>query len=134
MSVYVGIDVHRKRSQVAVIDKDGEVLANRNVPNGAETVLGVIGGLPPGTPVAFGRGWLVELLEDCGPADRVSHVPHQRRPVLLNATQPAGQFQASVNAVGYDRLTGTCRKVQRRRRGARGAGVRQRHAGPGADE
>jgi predicted NBD/HSP70 family sugar kinase len=28
MSVYVGIDVHRKRSQVAVIDQDGEVLAN----------------------------------------------------------------------------------------------------------
>jgi transposase len=36
MSVYVGIDVHRKRSQVAVIDGKGEVLANRNVPNGAE--------------------------------------------------------------------------------------------------
>jgi hypothetical protein len=29
MSVYVGIDVHRKRSQVAVIDQDGKVLANR---------------------------------------------------------------------------------------------------------
>jgi predicted NBD/HSP70 family sugar kinase len=34
MSVYVGIDVHRKRSQVAVIDAKGGVLANRNVPNG----------------------------------------------------------------------------------------------------
>ena len=33
MSAYVGIDVHRKRSQVAVIDASGEVLANRNVPN-----------------------------------------------------------------------------------------------------
>src|SRR3989440_2460075 len=66
MSVYVGIDVHRKRSQVAVIDQDGEVLANRNVPNGTETILGVIGGLPSGTPAAFeaafGWGWLVELL------------------------------------------------------------------------
>ena len=40
MSVYVGIDVHRKRSQVAVIDSGGEVLANRNVPNGVETILG----------------------------------------------------------------------------------------------
>ena len=36
MSVYVGIDVHRKRSQVAVIDQDGKVLANRNVTNGIE--------------------------------------------------------------------------------------------------
>jgi hypothetical protein len=38
MSVYVGIDVHRKRSQVAVIDQEGQVLANRNVTNGVETV------------------------------------------------------------------------------------------------
>jgi hypothetical protein len=42
MSVYVGIDVHRKRSQVAVVDQAGQVLANRNVPNGIETV-GVAG-------------------------------------------------------------------------------------------
>ena len=46
MSVYVGIDVHRKRSQVAVVNEVGEVLANRNVPNGAGPVLSVIGGLP----------------------------------------------------------------------------------------
>jgi hypothetical protein len=70
MSVYVGIDVHRKRSQVAVIDAMGEVLVNRNVPNGVEPILEVIGGLPPGTPAAFeaafGTGWLVELLEGYG--------------------------------------------------------------------
>jgi transposase len=72
-----GIDVHRKRSQVAVIDQDGQVLANRNVPNGVEPILGVIGGLPPGTPAAleaaFGWGWLVELLEDYGFAPRMAH-------------------------------------------------------------
>jgi hypothetical protein len=70
MSVYVGIDVHRKRSQLAVIDARGEVLVNRNVPNGVEPILQVIGGLPPGTPAAFeaafGTGWLVELLEGYG--------------------------------------------------------------------
>src|SRR5260221_10343425 len=70
MSVYVGIDVHRKRSQVAVIDSGGEVLANRNVPDGTETILGVIGGLPPGTPAAIrGRvrlGVAAGLLEDYG--------------------------------------------------------------------
>jgi transposase len=62
--------VHRKRSQVAVVDQAGEVLANRNVPNGVEPILGVIGDLPVGTPAAFeaafGWGWLVELLEDYG--------------------------------------------------------------------
>jgi hypothetical protein len=44
MSVYVGIDMHRKRSQVTVINEGGEVLANRNVPNGVKPVLSVTGG------------------------------------------------------------------------------------------
>jgi hypothetical protein len=52
MSVYVGIDVHRERSQVAVVNQGGEVLANLNVPNGAKPALPVIGGLPPGTQAA----------------------------------------------------------------------------------
>ena len=83
MSVYVGIDVHRKRSQVAVLDGDGEVLANRNVPNGIETILGVIGGLPAGTPAAFeaafGWGWLLELLEGYGFSPHVVHFSGLRR-------------------------------------------------------
>src|SRR6266516_1095789 len=70
MPVYVGIDVHRKRSQVAVIDQDGEVLANRNVPNGVKPILSLIGDLPAGTAVAFGDafgwGWLLRLLEYYG--------------------------------------------------------------------
>src|SRR6266487_1164661 len=77
MSVYAGIDVHRKRSQVAVIDQDGEVLASRNVPSGVKPILGVIGGLPAGTPAAFGAafgwGWLVELLEGYGFAPHLVH-------------------------------------------------------------
>ena len=70
MSVYAGIDVHRKRSPVAVIDQAGQVLANRNMPNGVQPILKVIGGLPLGTRAAFeaayGTSWLVELLEDYG--------------------------------------------------------------------
>jgi transposase len=62
---------------VAVVDAKGEVLANRNVPNGVEPILRVIGGLPPGTPAAFeaafGTGWLVELLEDYGFAPHMVH-------------------------------------------------------------
>ncbi len=77
MSVYVGIDVHRKRSQLAVIDAGGEVLVNRNVPNGVEPILSVIGGLPPGTPAAFGAafgtGWLAGLLEDYGFTPHLVH-------------------------------------------------------------
>jgi len=74
MSVYVGIDVHRKRSQVAVVDEGGQVLANRNVPNGVEPILRVIGGLPSGTPAAyeagFRRGWLLELCAGREPEPR----------------------------------------------------------------
>src|SRR5437667_1629216 len=77
MSVYVGIDVHRKRSQVAVVDQSGEVLVNRNVPSGVEPILRVIGGLPPGTAAAFeaayGTSWLVELLEGYGFAPHLVH-------------------------------------------------------------
>ena len=39
MSVYVGIDVHRKRSQVAVVSEDGTVKLNKNVVNGSEPML-----------------------------------------------------------------------------------------------
>jgi hypothetical protein len=77
MSVYVGIDVHRKRSQVAVVTGDGKVQVNRNVVNGAGPVLKLIGGLPAGTPVAFeaayGWGWLVELLDDYGFGPHLVH-------------------------------------------------------------
>ena len=77
MSVYVGIDVHRKRSQVAVVGDDGRVQLNRNVVNGSQPMLGLLGGLPPGTPVAFeaafGWGWLAGLLEDYGFEARLVH-------------------------------------------------------------
>jgi transposase len=68
MSVYVGIDVHRKRSQVAVVEADGAQRLNRNVVNGSAELVEILGGLAPGTPVAFeaayGWTWLAELLDD----------------------------------------------------------------------
>jgi transposase len=86
MSVYVGIDVHRERSQVAVVDEGGKVLANRNVPNGVEPILRVIGGLPAGTPAAyetaFGRG-LLELLK------AYSFEPHMVHPLQCKAIASA---------------------------------------------
>ena len=66
--VYAGIDVHRKRSQVSLIDVDGRELLNRNVDNGSEAMLDILEDLEPGTPVAFeaayGWGWLADLLEE----------------------------------------------------------------------
>jgi transposase len=102
MSVYVGIDVHRKRSQVAVIDGDGQVLANRNVPNGVEPVLSVIGGLPPGTPAAFeaafGWGWLAGLREDYG------FSPHLVHPLQCKAIASARLKNDKVDAATLAQL------------------------------
>src|SRR6201997_3219051 len=96
MSVHVGIDVHRKRPRVAFIDQAGEVLANRNAPNGVEPILRVIGGLPPGTPAAFeaafGWGWLVELLEDYG------FSPHLVHPLQCKAIASARLKNDKVDA------------------------------------
>ena len=39
MSGYVGTDVHRKRSRVAVVTEDGTVELNKNVVNGSEPML-----------------------------------------------------------------------------------------------
>ena len=87
MSVYVGIDVHRKRSQVAVVSEDGTVELNKNVVNGSTPMLRLIGDLPAGTPVAFeaafGWGWLVQLLEDYG------FEPHMVHPLRCKAIASA---------------------------------------------
>jgi transposase len=62
MTVSVGMDVHRKRSQVAVVDDSGVPQRNRNVANDPAKLVPILGVLPPGTPVAFepptaGAGW-----------------------------------------------------------------------------
>ena len=96
MSVYVGIDVHRKRSQMAVVSEDGTVELNKNVVNGSEPMLGLIGDLPSGTPVAFeaafGWGWLVQLLEDYG------FEPHLVHPLRCKAIASARLKNDKVDA------------------------------------
>src|SRR6516225_747962 len=102
MSVDVGIDVHRKRSQVAVINEGGEMLANRNVTNGVAPILSVIGGLPAGTPAAFeaafGWGWLLELLEDYG------FEPHMVHPLQCKAIASARLKNDKVDAATLAQL------------------------------
>jgi hypothetical protein len=73
-------DMHRKRCQVAVIDASGRVLTNRNVPDGAEPSLTVIGGLPPGTPAASGAEYGTSWLAGAAGGLRVSrHLVHPSR-------------------------------------------------------
>jgi transposase len=101
-SDYVGIDVHRRRSQIAVVGADGAVHTNRNVANGADTVLSMIGGLPTGTPVAFeaayGWGWLVALLDDYG------FQPHLVHPLRCRAIASARLKNDKVDAATLAQL------------------------------
>jgi transposase len=77
MRVYVGMDVHRKRSQVALVDEHGGQLLNRNLANDSADLTSILGRLEPGTPVAFeaayGWGWLAALLEELGLEPHLVH-------------------------------------------------------------
>jgi transposase len=68
MTVHVGMDVHSQALPVAIVDAAGVPQRNRNLASDPAKLIPILGGLPPGTPVAFeaayGWGWLVELLEE----------------------------------------------------------------------
>jgi transposase len=102
MNVYVGMDVHRKRSQVAIVDAAGVQQRNRNLANDPAKLLPVLGGLPPGTPVAFeaayGWGWLVELLEE------LELEPHLVHPSRCKAIASARLKNDKVDAVTLAQL------------------------------
>jgi transposase len=96
MRVYVGMDVHRKRSQVALVDEHGVQLANRNLANDSAELVAVLGRLAPGTPVAFeaayGWGWLAELLNE------LSLEPHLVHPSRCKAIAAARLKDDRVDA------------------------------------
>jgi len=73
----VGIDLHRNRSHVAVIDGNGELAVSRRIVNGRETFLELLGGLEGETQIAveatYGWEWLADLLEDAGYEIHLAH-------------------------------------------------------------
>jgi len=75
--MFVGMDVHRNRTQVCVLDRKGNELRNRNVTNDRESLRKELAGLRRGTPVAFeaayGTGWIAELLGDLGFEPHLAH-------------------------------------------------------------
>jgi hypothetical protein len=80
----VGIDLHRNRSHIAVIDSNGELSLSRRIVNNRETFLELLGGLDGETEVAveatYGWEWLAELLEDAAhPSDRGGQGEDRRR-------------------------------------------------------
>jgi transposase len=102
MTVYVGMDVHRKRSQVAVVDEAGNQQRNRNLANDPAKLIPILGRLPPGTPVAFeaayGWGWLVELLEE------LELEPHLVHPSRCKAIAAARRKNDKVDAATLAQL------------------------------
>jgi transposase len=77
--LYVRIDLHRKSSQLAVVNNDGELVASRRVRSRPEEVWRVFGELPSEEPVeavfeaTFGYGWLADLLADAGIPAHMAH-------------------------------------------------------------
>jgi transposase len=73
----VGIDLHRNRSFIAVIDDHGELALSRRIVNDRETFLELLGGLEGESQIAveatYGWEWLAELLEDAGYDMHLAH-------------------------------------------------------------
>jgi len=78
--VYVGIDLHRKRSHVAVVDEHGEQLLSRRLVNDPARFRELLGELGEDARFAleatYGWEWLAELLEGEG---RQLHLAHPLR-------------------------------------------------------
>ena len=74
---FAAVDLHRRRSQVAVLDDAGIELWNKNVSNGSAAMLTSLASLPPRTPVAveatYGWSWLVDLLGELGLDPHLAH-------------------------------------------------------------
>jgi hypothetical protein len=76
--VYVGVDLHRKRSQVVVVDAEGQSLLSRRIDNDPGEFLRIFGEPgPEPVEVAFeatyGWGWFADLLADAGISTHMSH-------------------------------------------------------------
>jgi transposase len=73
---WVGIDLHRRRSQIAIIDENGELTLSRRIGNDRDT-FGELLGDPHGTHVAleatYGWEWLAELLGEVGYDVHLAH-------------------------------------------------------------
>jgi transposase len=75
--MFVGMDVHRNRTQVCVVDRKGNEVRNCNVLNDRRLLQAELRGLRRGTPVAFeaayGTGWIAEILHDLGLEPHLAH-------------------------------------------------------------
>jgi transposase len=73
----VGIDLHRKRSHVAVLDEHGTQLLSRRIVNDPQTFLELLEGIDGESKIAleatYGWEWLADVLEDAGYELHLAH-------------------------------------------------------------
>jgi transposase len=73
----VGIDLHRKRSHVAVLDEHGTERLSRRIVNDPQTFLELLEGIDGESKIAleatYGWEWLAELLEEAGYELHLAH-------------------------------------------------------------
>jgi transposase len=73
----VGIDLHRKRSQVAGLDEHGTELLSRRIVNDPATFLELLDGLDGESKIAleatYGWEWLADVLEEAGYELHLAH-------------------------------------------------------------
>src|SRR4051812_28409825 len=72
----VGIDLHRKRSHIAVIDEAGEQLLSRRIINDAQTFLALLEGVGEcrvALEATYGWEWLADVLQDAGYELHLAH-------------------------------------------------------------
>src|SRR5688500_20069540 len=66
----VGIDLHKSRSHIAVVDEQGRKILSRRIENDPATFLELLGGIDGESKIAveatYGWEWLAELLEEAG--------------------------------------------------------------------
>src|SRR2546430_7310336 len=92
----VGIDLHRSRSHVAVIDDRGDVLLSRRIINHPETFLTLLGEIDGECRIAleatYGWEWLADVLQDAG------YELHLAHPLRTKAIASAREKTDAVDA------------------------------------
>lgn len=77
--LYAGVDLHRKTSQVAVVDEQGQLLFNRHVRSHPDELLRIFGEAGPSQKLevafeaTYGWSWFADLLEDAGIPAHMAH-------------------------------------------------------------
>ena len=98
----VGIDLHRKRSHVAVIDASGTRLLSRRIVNDPATFLELLAEIDGESKIAleatYGWEWLVDVLEEAG------YELHLAHPLRTRAIAAARVKNDAVDAVTLAQL------------------------------